>query len=405
MAENFFDQTEIDVPGLTKKAAKKIGQGLASAADTVFGEPARVFQKAQARANPTATPAPASTPSLGDPSIGPPRPSQANGGLIPGDQAASQARAALSPGLDNEIRTQDTDSAFLADAQRKLDQRNGPRQADVFGAFDVQGNRIQSKANQRNQGAFGASGTTTGDSSGTGVNTSGAPNPVAQLASLRQTFGTPGGNANFTGNAIAQNSYARERNARLNDPRRQYLDRLNSQVRRGQISARAAGGIAANLLGQQGRLQLGQEKLVQDAASQANRTALERSKLGSAESIAAAKLKESSLQAGLDRTSAESIAQSKSATEAAKLGLSVDKFAETRRSNEADEALRSAKQKQQLGVAAAEYSQRERLAIMRDKTARQAQVEKLYSGMGEGKYTPEEFQDLLLQFAPDMFKE
>lgn len=291
----------------------------------------------------------------------------------------------------------------ITDSQ--IAQVQGERQKDVFGAFDTQGNRIQSKANQRNQASFGAAGgSQTPDASGTGAQSTSRPNnPVSELAKFRETFGQPSGPT--TGVAVARNSYAEERNARLNDPRRNFINDLNRQVRRGQISARAAGGIAANIMGQQADLQLGGQKLAAAERTEKGRTALERAKIGSAEAIAGAKLKEGSLQAGLDRQSAEAVAQSKSATEAAKLGLNVEKFSETQRSNVADEALRSAKMKQQLGVSAAEFSQRERLAMQRDQTDRQGNILKIYSDMGEGKLSPEEGRQLLLQFAPDMFKE
>lgn len=400
MAEDFFDQTEIDVPGLVKKGAKKIGDTLGAVKDATVGEVKRTLQTANKASQ---------MQRRGNPDIRDAAPLQTvpENAVFGAEQAADQARAAISPGLDNEIRTQDSNAAFLDDAQRKLDQKFGERQKDVFGAFDSQGNRIVSKANQRNQGAFGSGGSATGDSSGTGIGgTSSAPDPAAQLASLRETFGTPGtGNTGSRG-GVALNSYARERNARLNDPRRQALAQLNSQVRRGQISARAAGGIAARLMGQQGDLQLGRERIAAQQRTEAGRQALDRSKIGSAEAIAAAKLKEGSLQSGLDRSSAEAVAQSKSATEAAKLGLGTDKFAETQRANQARENQAAQRLRQDRNLKLADLAleaDRGGLASTQKKTQLAGDLVKQLDEMinPENKAAT---MNLLRQVAPDLFE-
>lgn len=278
----------------------------------------------------------------------------------------------------------------------------GERQADVFGAFDTQGNRIVSKANQRNQAAFGnIGGAQTSDASGTGAQSNNLPpNPVAQLASLRETFGTQSGPTG--GVAFAPNSATRERNARLNDPRRQFLGDLQRQVRRGEISARAAGGIAANILGQQADLQLGAEKLGSAERIAANKRALERLQIASQEGIAGAKLAEGTRQAALDRASTEATAQSKAATEAAKLGLGVEKLTETQRANLQSEAQKAQQLEQSRTMKLAEMLQQGQLRGADIEQDRQKLAFNLVKGLSEGA-DQDATMNLLRQVAPELF--
>lgn len=342
-------------------------------------------------------------------------------GLQDSIRAATQNPNSPVLGAEN-LRTIDPDMQFLNDAQRRLDQRNAPRgpetQLTRLGAFDSAGNQIGS-ANQRNQAAAGTAGTTTGDMSGTGVNkgrgtmsTVNFGNPVAQLASFRETFGSPGGRTGTGGFAFAPNSRARERNASLNDPGRQLISDLQRQVRTGQISARAAADTMATLIGQERSATTARERIAAEAAQGGAELALKREQLGQQGLTERQKLAAGLQESMLDRLTAQETEQGRMARAAATLGMDAEELAERRRANLTTEDIARQRLNQQEMLGLAGIGQRMQASGATDVRERLGQAQQVLKTFREGLSTPEEAANQLelligpedaARFFPDMF--
>ena len=271
----------------------------------------------------------------------------------------------------------------------------GERQKPVFGAFDSQGNKIDFKPNQRNQAAEGFAGTTTGDSSGTGVNTYSPPDVFGQLAKMRELRTNT---EKSSGIAFAPNSYTRERNARLNDPRRQAINDIERQARLGNISVKNAYRTIESLIGQQTQ---------SDIAAQRDATArygtdvdaeLGRQKIFSAEGIAQNKLQSDAYQSALDRINEQQIEGVKADREAAKLGLDTQKAIETRRSNLSREALDQAKLGQQATFETAKLLQAGQIAAAKGGQDFAEFQRKVATDYGQGAITESAVRGLVEQY-------
>ena len=160
---------------------------------------------------------------------------------------------------------------------------------------------------------------------------------MAQLARFREITGNNSGSSRSKVNFIP-NSYARERNARLNDPTNRLLGNLESAVRRGTISPANAFKIAQGAIGDQQDAQLGRAKLFQQINSDQATQSFRERQLQSQENLAFQKLQQSGLEGSLDRQSREAIANQRASQEAARLGLDIEKLSETQRSNLARES-------------------------------------------------------------------
>lgn len=265
-------------------------------------------------------------------------------------------------------------------------------------------------------GATAADGTKLPSAGGTFSSVGSSRTPQEQLASLRRTFGTTDGRTNTGstgGFAVAPDSRTRERNARLNDPRRQFISDLNRQVRRGEISARAAGGIAANILGQQADITTARERLAGQQAQSAGELAFKREQLRQTGDIAREKLASEAEEGRLSRATDIATSQAQAASEAAKLGLDREKFAELRRKNLAGEAIDVEKLSQAERFKRADLEQAGALAGLRAETTRLGDFQNVFMKQMEG-LPPKEAaryaelslgQEKARQLFPNLYKE
>lgn len=265
-------------------------------------------------------------------------------------------------------------------------------------------------------GATAADGTKLPSRDGTFSTVGSSRTPQEQLASLRETFGTTDGRTNTGstgGFAVAPDSRTRERNARLNDPRRQFLSDLNRQVRRGEISARAAGGIAANILGQQADITTARERLAGQQAQSAGELAFKREQLSQEADIAGRKLEADVEQSRLGRLADLSVAEIEAASDAAKLGLDREEFAELQRKNLAGEAIDVEKLSQAERFKRADLAQEGALAGLRAETTRLGDFQNIFMKQMEG-LPPKEAaryaelslgQEKARQLFPNLYKE
>ena len=282
--------------------------------------------------------------------------------------------------------------------QSQKDQMFGERQKPTFGAFDAQGNRFGGSANQRNQAGAGNAGSYTGDASGTGAasgtfSTVSGSDPFEQLAKMRSLRDSPSGGSSG-GFAIAPNTEARERNARLNDPRRQAISELQRQARLGNISQKNAYRTIENLMGQQTNENINDARLAQDTetAQMANR--LGYAKIDSAEGIAADRLKSDSYQEALNRLTDVELAGVQSQQDQQKLGMDAAKFQETVRSNLTNERINQAKLSQQGQLEAAKLLQAGQIAAQKGGQNFAEFAKDVKVKMGEGVITKESARGL-----------
>lgn len=282
--------------------------------------------------------------------------------------------------LGENIRQVDPDNIVNA-----FSQINGERRQDVFGAFDSSGNKIQFNPNQRNQASPGVvGGSQTSDASGTGaLSTTSFNNPVAQLARFREITGNNSGSSRSKVNFIP-NSYARERNARLNDPTNRLLGNLESAVRRGTISPANAFKIAQGAIGDQQDAQLGRAKLFQQINSDQATQSFRERQLQSQENLAFQKLQQSGLEGSLDRQSREAIANQRASQEAARLGLDIEKLSETQRSNLARESQARDKLGQEGLLGLGKLSQTDKVEAGKLTQARQKLASTILKNISEG---------------------
>lgn len=307
---------------------------------------------------------------------------------------------------------------------------------------------------QRRQGGQGFQGATTGDSSGTGVQADRSPlgvipdrvsqqlsanrgfntqltqlgatagdgtqlasrggtfssvgssrTPQQQLASLRETFGSPKGQSNTGGFGIAPNSYTRERNARLRDPSNRLLSDLQSQVRSGQISARAAGGIAATLLGQQQDATTARERLASQANQFGQEIDLKREQATTTNQIAREKLASEAQSSALDRETTALGLGAKAEQTAAKLGLDYAELGERQRANLASEDVARDRLRQQEMLGIAGIAQREQASVRSDQTARLGQLGQSLKAQLEGVPTDLQAQYLGQLLSPEVARQ
>lgn len=297
-----------------------------------------------------------------------------------------------SPVLGGEnVRTIDPTVSLIEDRTRALGQRNADRgfetQTTQFGATAADGSPIP-----RGRGTFSAVGS--------------SRTPQAQLAELRKTFDSPGGRTGTGGFAVAPDSRTRDRNARIQDPRRQFISDLQRQVRRGAISARAAGGIAANLLGQQQDATTARERIAAEQAKSREELGFRREQLASEADIAGRKIESEAAQSALDRAVDISTAEQRAAQQAARLGLDVEELGERQRSNLSTEQIARDRLRQQelLGVAGLE--QKERLAGLKSRTSLLGEVGQILSKVGLGEIATDQAAGTLTQmFGPDVARQ
>ena len=261
-------------------------------------------------------------------------------------------------GFEN-IKTIDPTAGAIDSANRMLSQKNASRgfetQTSQFGAIAGDGTQLASRG-----GTFSSVGS--------------SRTPQQQLASLRETFGSPKGQSNTGGFGIAPNSYTRERNARLRDPSNRLLSDLQSQVRSGQISARAAGGIAATLLGQQQDATTARERLASQANQFGQEIDLKREQATTTNQLAREKLASEAQSSALDREVTALGLGTKAEQAAAKLGLDYAELGERQRANLASEDVARDRLRQQELLGLAGITQREQAAARSDQTARLGQV-------------------------------
>lgn len=251
-------------------------------------------------------------------------------------------------------------------------------------------------------GATAGDGTRLPSGGGTFNTVGSSRTPQAQLAALRETFGSPGGRSTTGGGvAFAPDSRTRERNARLNDPRRQLISDLNSQVRRGQISARAAGGIAATLLGQQQDATTARERIAAEAARAGEDLAFKRENAASVNQIARDRLTSEAQTAALDREATALGLGTKAEQAAAKLGLDYAELGERQRANLASEDVARDRLRQQEMLGLAGIAQREKAAARSDTTARLGQLGQSLKAQLEGVPTDLQAQYLGQLLGPE----
>lgn len=312
-------------------------------------------------------------------------------GTTLGDSSGTGANTVQNPnspvlGFEN-TRTVDPSANFIGAANRGLSQRNADRgfntQTSQFGATAGDGTQLASRG-----GTFSAVGS--------------SRTPQAQLAALRETFGSSGGRSTTGGGvAFAPNSAARERNARLNDPSNRLLSDLQSQVRRGQISARAAGDIAATLLGQRQSATTARERIAAQAAQTGEELAFKRQQLASEDALGRAKLATAGAEGALDRATKLQIAEQKAVQDAEKLGLDRQTFSELQRRNLAQEQLGQQRLGLQGAIAEARLGQEAQLQGQKTATARLGDSVNVLKGLAEGSIQPDQAAGILTEmFGP-----
>lgn len=325
--------------GATEAVAKRLGSQAEQAVGGFVKDVAKGFSEGNIPVGTQPTPAPS-----------PVQSGAATLGTTPNvvDQARAQAQQALKGAQGpvypdgSNIKTVDADQQM-----RLAEQYNAPRgpetQTTRFGAFDSAGKAFGGSANQRNQASSGISGgSQTPDSSGTGAQSSVSNNPIAQLAKMRELREPSTG----SGVTFVPNSYANERNARLNDPNRKLVEDLDRQVRLGKIAPKNAYRIVQDAIAQQQSNVLGQQKLDQAALQSQQELAYKDRALASTEDIARQKLAGDISTAAADRASEEAIAAGKRVDTALGRQLDIAKFQED-----------SAMKRERLGFDAAKFMQ------------------------------------------------
>ena len=254
-------------------------------------------------------------------------------------------------------------------------------------------------------GATAGDGTQLASRGGTFSSVGSSRTPQQQLASLRETFGSPNGQSNTGGFGIAPNSYTRERNARLRDPSNRLLSDLQSQVRSGQISARAAGGIAATLLGQQQDATTARERLASQANQFGQEIDLKREQATTTNQLAREKLASEAQSSALDREVTALGLGTKAEQAAAKLDLDYAELGERQRSNLASEDVARDRLRQQELLGIAGITQRENASQRSDQTARLGQLGQSLKAQLEGVPVDQQAQYLGRLLGPEVARQ
>ena len=254
-------------------------------------------------------------------------------------------------------------------------------------------------------GATAGDGTQLASRGGTFSSVGSSRTPQQQLASLRETFGSPKGQSNTGGFGIAPNSYTRERNARLRDPSNRLLSDLQSQVRSGQISARAAGGIAATLLGQQQDATTARERLASQANQFGQEIDLKREQATTTNQLAREKLASEAQSSALDREVTALGLGTKAEQAAAKLDLDYAELGERQRSNLASEDVARDRLRQQELLGIAGITQRENASQRSDQTARLGQLGQSLKAQLEGVPVDQQAQYLGRLLGPEVARQ
>lgn len=242
------------------------------------------------------------------------------------------------------------------------------------------------------------------------VASSGGVDPVAQLANFQKQFGGSGEPSSTSEVTGALNSYARERNARLNDPNRQLAQDLDRQMRLGKIAPKNAYRIMQDAIAQSQSDSLGYAKLgAADDINQRNVSFKDR-ELAGQQGIAQQKLAGDLTTAAADRASRESIALGKRADEASSLALDQAKFAEDSDIKRQRLGLDAEKFQTEQTMEAAKMYQKGNVEGAKNTVARVGKIIDLVSGRQSGTINEQDFMvtlgelggsDLIRRFYPD----
>ena len=180
---------------------------------------------------------------------------------------------------------------------------------------------------------------------------------------------------------------------------------MQSQVRSGQISARAAGGIAATLLGQQQDATTARERLASQANQFGQEIDLKREQATTTNQLAREKLASEAQSSALDREVTALGLGTKAEQAAAKLDLDYAELGERQRSNLASEDVARDRLRQQELLGIAGITQRENASQRSDQTARLGQLGQSLKAQLEGVPVDQQAQYLGRLLGPEVARQ